>query len=474
MLWRQPVRVISMTVEPHTQAILLLTARFNKTSISKASNSKEKPLTPTEWGRFAQWLNQQKLTPESLLTGNFEDKLASWSDKKITKERIEYLLNRGSALALALEKWLRAGLWVITRADADYPIRFKKHLKYDSPAVLFGCGNRALLNEGGIAVVGSRKTSDEDLNYSRELGIKAANQGYSIVSGGARGIDEAAMLGALDAEGTVIGVLADSLLRATSSAKYRKHLMSHNLVLISPFYPEAGFNVGNAMQRNKYIYCLSNAAVAVHSGTKGGTWTGVIENINKNRVPMWVKKTTDKESGNAALVEKGAQWLTANINEVDFEVLTKPIEIISKSEPEDLFNQPVSSVRETEDNQVYDLGNKPSTEKIEQPNEKEAKSEKKTAKDKQKKNKEDSDETKQSSKEVINLEVSFYHLFLNKAEQFCKLDAKTTDELVEVLGLNKTQLNTWLKQAVTERKLIKLKGPVRYQWHENQQESLFE
>ena len=37
--------------------------------------------------------------------------------------------------------------------------------------------------------------------------------------------------------------------------------MDNNLVLISPFYPDAGFNVGNAMQRNKYIYCLSDAAM---------------------------------------------------------------------------------------------------------------------------------------------------------------------------------------------------------------------
>jgi len=327
--WHQRVQVISMTLIPHTQAILLLTAYF-----SKASNSKEKPLTPTEWGRFAQWLNQQKLTPESLLTENLEDKLASWSDKKITNERIEYLLNRGSALALASEKWLRAGLWVITRADADYPKVLKKHLKYDAPALLFGCGNRTLLNQGGIAVVGSRKTSDEDLTFSRELGIKAAKEGYSIVSGGARGIDEAAMLGALDVEGTVIGVLADSLLRASSSAKYRKHLMNHNLVLISPFYPEAGFNVGNAMQRNKYIYCLSNAAVAVHSGKKGGTWTGVLENIKKNLVPMWVKETTDTDSGNAELVSKGAKWLTADISKADLSVITKPVEVIKEKEIE--------------------------------------------------------------------------------------------------------------------------------------------
>ena len=228
-------------------------------------------------------------------------------------DRLEQLMNRGSAMALAVEKWSRAGLWIITRSDPDYPQRLKKRLKNDSPPILFGCGNRSILNQGGIAVIGSRNTSEADLTFSRDLGIKTAEGAFSIVSGGARGVDEAAMLGALETEGTVIGVMADSLLKASSSRKYRQHIMNNNLVLISPFYPEAGFSPGNAMQRNKYIYCLSDSAVAVHSGTKGGTWNGAIENINKQWVPLWVKETQDSEAGNAQLVAKGARWLPQSI-----------------------------------------------------------------------------------------------------------------------------------------------------------------
>ena len=54
----------------------------------------------------------------------------------------------------------------------------------------------------------------------------------------------------LGREGTAAGVLADSLLRAATSAFYRKHLTAANLVFVSPLNPEAGFNVGNAMGRN--------------------------------------------------------------------------------------------------------------------------------------------------------------------------------------------------------------------------------
>jgi predicted Rossmann fold nucleotide-binding protein DprA/Smf involved in DNA uptake len=176
--------------------------------------------------------------------------------------------------------------------------------------VLFGCGNRNLLNQGGVAVVGSRNAADQEVAFATKLGNDAALQGLSTVSGGARGVDEAAMLGALDREGMVVGVLADGLLRAATSARYRNHLMANNLVLVSPFNPEAGFDVGHAMARNRYIYSLSDAAIVVSSGRdKGGTWNGAIENLKEGWVPLWVKLHPDVDSGNAELVRRGARWL---------------------------------------------------------------------------------------------------------------------------------------------------------------------
>ena len=163
----------------------------------------------------------------------------------------------------------------MTRSDTDYPDRLKRRLRLNSPAVLFGCGNKNLLNKGGVAVIGSRDADEGDLNFTQHIGKETALQGYSIVSGGARGVDQSAMMGALDNEGTAIGVMADSLLKATSSAKYRNKIMSGDLVLISPFNPEASFNVGNAMARNRYIYCLADTAIVISStADKGGTWTG--------------------------------------------------------------------------------------------------------------------------------------------------------------------------------------------------------
>jgi predicted Rossmann fold nucleotide-binding protein DprA/Smf involved in DNA uptake len=423
-----------MPITPDTQAILLLTAHF-----SKPKTDAVKPLAPKEWGRFAAWLKENRLTPEKIMTGELNELLRGWEDKTVTSQRIEALMARGSALALAMEKWLRAGLWVMTRSDPEYPRRFKQRLGTDSPAVLFGCGNQKLLNGGGLAVVGSRNTSESDLAFSRELGKLAASNGYSIVSGGARGVDEAAMLGALAADGTVIGVLADKLLQHCSSAKYRKYLMNNDLVLISPFYPEAGFNVGNAMQRNKYIYCLADAGLVVHSGMKGGTWTGAKENLKKDWVPLWVKETQDEEAGNKAIVANGAAWVSSDVNTISIEGLMNGAPTES-----DL----ITTVYGTAVGDIQQMVT-------------EARSHELVI----------SPVVKSKSALQAMKQLEFYDIFLLKIEQVCSDSPKTVDEIAQTLSLNTAQLKIWLNHAQQENKIQKLMKPVRYAWVKLQDES---
>ena len=394
-----------MSLTPDAQTIMLLTVHF-----SKSGSDSAKPLTTTEWARLNKWLldKDPDFKPSDLMTGRLSEWLEGWSNKRITRERVDALLNRGMSLAMSVEKWERSGLWVMTRSDEDYPQRIKDRLgPSKSPHILFGCGNRRLLQDEGnvLAVVGSRDADDIDLAYSRNLGQKAANIGWSVVSGGARGVDEAAMLGALDAEGTVIGALADSLLKTALSKKYLRHLMDNNLVLVSPFNPEAGFNVGNAMGRNKYIYCLSDAAVVVRSDTKGGTWRGAEENQKNNWVPIWVKHTDD---GNHRIVQRGANWLPNSIDEFDLSAL--------KDTEKDTPEPPKPST----DNGVHPLNS-------------------------------------------IN-EMSFYDFFLRYAQRLCSDSPKTLDEFSDELDLNKNQLKKWLRMATEDKRMSKLENTESYQW----------
>jgi predicted Rossmann fold nucleotide-binding protein DprA/Smf involved in DNA uptake len=452
-----------------TQAVLLLTAHF-----SKPSSGDPKPLTPAEWGRFALWLKDQGLTPEALLTGDPTKLLGNWADDKVPQEHICALLARSSALALALEKWHRAGLWVMTRSDPDYPYRLKKQLKNSSPPLFFGCGNRHLLNRGGLTVVGSRDATEGDLDFARQLGSETAEAGYSIVSGGARGIDESAMQGALKKEGTVIGVLADRLLKAATSSKYRQALMAQNLVLTSPFNPEAGFDVGNAMARNKYVYCLADAAVVVHSSTKGGTWSGALENLKNGWVPLWVKPTDDRESGNAQLVAKGARCLSGGGGKLDIrQLFERPPHVESPPMPGTLFDTPVTPVKSAvrDDQREFDQGTKvEAAAEVNNPTEpdKPAEAEVSTPMEGEADSAEANVEGRAPPAESDEWEacknMTLYEFFLGRMQMLAGKEPKTVDQLLPELDISKTQLNAWLKRATEEGRLKKKNAPVRYSW----------
>ena len=300
-------------IDENKQAVLLLSTYF-----SSPKKGDPTPLTLIEYGRFARWLHENSFQPKDLFN-QFDGLMRAWLDPKgkITTDRLRFLLGRGMAMGLALEKWQSAGIWIISRSDQIYPRRLKKHLGESAPALLFGLGNQQLLNAGGLSIVGSRNIDEEDQQYTKKIAQQAAMEGMNVISGGARGVDETAMLAALQVEGTALGILSNDLFKAALAGKWRQYLKNNQLALISPFYPEASFQVGNAMGRNKYIYCLSDYALVIRSeeGT-GGTWAGAKENCKKKWVPLFVKAQSDA-TGNLALVDMGASTLNSPEKEAD-------------------------------------------------------------------------------------------------------------------------------------------------------------
>lgn len=287
----------------NTKAILLLTAPL----LVGKGKVPARPLGTVEYSRLAQGLREHNRQPEDLLRPGAAALLSDLRPA-VDRERLEQLLARGFLLSQAVEDWKARAIWVVSRADPDYPLRYKKRLGRLAPPAIYGCGSPDLLDFGGLAVVGSRNADDPALEYAENVGRLAAAAGYPVISGGARGVDQAAMAGALTEGGTAIGVLADKLERAALERDNREVLLDERLVLISPYDPRAGFNAGNSMQRNKLVYALADAALVVESDhNKGGTWTGAVEQLDKFRnVPVYVRSAGEIGPGLQGLQRKGA------------------------------------------------------------------------------------------------------------------------------------------------------------------------
>lgn len=328
---------MSMSLSANTQAILLLTAPL----IAGRGEPSEDLLTTAEYRHLSRLLRERQQQPADLLNPQTPD-VTSESHNIINSDRLKRLLARGFLLSQAIERWQTRAIWVVSRADDEYPNRLKTRLKGDAPPVLYGCGEAAILETGGLAVVGSRDVDDELVAYTENIGRLAAQAGRALISGGARGIDQAAMRGALEDGGKVVGVLADSLERAAMNREHRTLLMDGQLVLISPYDPVAGFNVGHAMQRNKLIYALADAALVVSADyEKGGTWTGAVEQLEKLRlVPVFVRLNRKTGDGLDALRRKGAlPWPNPKTREALADVLTAAVTpSMTAPEQDDLFS----------------------------------------------------------------------------------------------------------------------------------------
>lgn len=282
-----------------------------------------KPLTPTDWNKLSVTLRSADLRPRDLI-GLDSDKLReALGLAEEPADRLAALLSRGGQLALEVERLASRGIWIVTRPDDTYPSRLRELLGQQAPPLLFGAGQQAALRTPGIAVVGSRDVDEEGIEFATALGRLCAKQSYAAVSGAARGVDLAAMSGAIVSGGTAVGVTVDPLERLVSRGALRAAIADEQLTLVTPYHPAARWHAGNAMRRNRLIYALAQAAVVVASSAeKGGTRSGALEDLKARWVPLHVRD--DGSAGNRRLISEGGIALpTGDLDGLELEKLTR-------------------------------------------------------------------------------------------------------------------------------------------------------
>ena len=285
-------------MSPNSEAIMILCSHL-------CVPEDLKPLEPHEWSKLAENLMKLNLTPEQLLGFEHSDFTKKLGIDDSEAERMERLIARSGSLRFALTKYEDIGMLFVTRADADYPPKLKKKLGNGCPPMFYCAGDLRLLTKPAAGYVGSRNVDEADIDFTGKAVAATAKNGYAVVSGGAKGVDSFSAVAALREGVAVIECLADSMLRKLKDKNVTSEIRAGHMLLLSAVSPDAGFSVGTAMMRNRYIYAQSDGTVVVHSEKgKGGTWAGATENLKKEWCHTFCRDCD--YPGNRELIKMGA------------------------------------------------------------------------------------------------------------------------------------------------------------------------
>lgn len=295
-----------MKLTDNDMVTLLLTTSLgiNDTSI--------KPLSLGAWNKLVRSIVSSQIKEPRVLLELDEIQIKNILKLREEDARIIYqLLTRGAFLAIDLEDLNKRGIYTLCRGDKSYPKLIKQKLKENAPPVIFYAGNIEVLNNISIGMVGSRNIDENILKNTILISEKAVDEGLSIVSGGAKGVDSSSETASFNVGGSYISFICDSLVARIKKKEVRDRLETGRCLYLTVDSPSFPFTGWRAMARNKYIYSLAKATFILNSDyQKGGTWEGAVENLKKKLSLPYVVDNGNK--GNTALIDKGCRAIDIN------------------------------------------------------------------------------------------------------------------------------------------------------------------
>ena len=235
----------------------------------RLGNPERKVLSTAQMRTLSQRMKDFRLDdPERDLTAEDLQRIGYGQDMA---ERIVALLEEEELLIHCLRRAGKAGCTPIPRISPLYPQILRDRLGDEAPGCLWAKGDLEILKNPLISLVGSRDLNPKNGEFAAEAGRQAALQGYTLVSGNARGADKTAQNAALAADGKVISIVSDSL---------EKHTLKENVLYLSEEDFDADFSAQRALSRNRCIHALGEKVlVAQASYQHGGTWDGTVKNL---------------------------------------------------------------------------------------------------------------------------------------------------------------------------------------------------
>ncbi|MBS4024748.1 MAG: DNA-processing protein DprA [Clostridia bacterium] len=210
------------------------------------------------------------------------------------------------------EHVISSGCWFITSEDGDYPNLVKEI--FNPPLVIFGKGNKEILSNQCLAIVGCRKPSYYGQQMARKISSELTLSQWTIVSGLAKGIDTCAHMGCLLQQGNTIAVLGSGvdIIYPKENKKIYDEITEKGAI-ISEYLPGTTPVPGNFPARNRIISGLSLGVLVVEAGEKSGALITADFAMEQGRdvfaLPGMV--TNPYAKGTHSLIKQGAKLIEA-------------------------------------------------------------------------------------------------------------------------------------------------------------------
>jgi len=221
--------------------------------------------------------------------------------------RLCVLLNRIMPLSYALEKFGEAGIEITTVDEAGYPGKLVSALDEKAPPMIYSAGDLSLTKKSSIALIGNSSAKTEVTEFAAKMVSAAVEAGLVVVTGGENGFGRAVEREVIQQGGELTSFLAESLSEHMHKQGMSEMIATGRALLTSVVHPEARYTASHALERNKCIYGLSNAAFVIccEKG-RGAAWDGAcsaMRNRYTEKVYVWDHPSLP---GNRELIARGA------------------------------------------------------------------------------------------------------------------------------------------------------------------------
>lgn len=201
---------------------------------------------------------------------------------------------------------------IISIEDKQYPNILKEI--YDPPICLYIRGNKEILNNKSISIVGCRKATDYGRKVARDFAYNISKQDINIISGLAIGIDSEAHLGAVEANKKTVAILGNGLdtIYPKENINLSQKILDSGGTIISEYPLGTKPKKENFPARNRIISGMSSGLLVVEAKEKSGTLITVDFALEQGRDVFVVPGNIVSENsvGTNDLIRQGAKLVT--------------------------------------------------------------------------------------------------------------------------------------------------------------------